>query len=121
VIIGGGTQTFVAVQSVTRTSAQLTEFTGKYVSDELAGAIYTLSVKDGKLSIRGERGRVLAFSPPSGSAAPEDFLLTPVFADVFLNPGGDSFIINFTRNQQNAVSGFTLSASRLRGVRFNKL
>jgi CubicO group peptidase (beta-lactamase class C family) len=122
-VIGVKTTTYYPVQNMTPTptSAQLAEFTGKYVSDELAGAIYTLRVKDGKLSIRGERGQVLAFPPPSGSAAPEDFLLTPVFADVFLNPGGDSFIIKFTRNQQNAVSGFTLNASRLRGLRFNKL
>jgi CubicO group peptidase (beta-lactamase class C family) len=120
--IGSGkTTTYYAVQSETLTSAQLAEFTGEYISDELAGATYTLSVKDGKLSIRGERGQVLAFSQSSGRAAPEDFLLTPVFADVFLNPGGDSFIIKFTRNQQNAVSGFTLNASRLRGLRFDRV
>jgi CubicO group peptidase (beta-lactamase class C family) len=119
-ITSGKTTTYDAVQSETLTSVQLAEFTGKYISDELAGATYTLSVKDGKLSIRGERGQVLAFSQSSGRETPEDFLLTPAFADTFLNPGGDSFIIKFTRNQQNAVSGFTLNASRLRGLRFDK-
>jgi CubicO group peptidase (beta-lactamase class C family) len=119
-VIGVKTTTYYAVQSETLTPAQLTEFTGKYVSDELAGATYTLSVKDGKLSIRGERGQVLAFSQSSAREAPEDFLLTPAFADTFLDPGNDPFIIKFTRNQQNVVSGFTLNTTFLRGLRFDK-
>jgi CubicO group peptidase (beta-lactamase class C family) len=115
------TTTIDEVQRETLTSVQLTEFTGKYVSDELAGATYTLSVKDGKLSIRGERGKVLAFSPSSAREAPEDFLLTPAFADAFLNPGDDPFIIKFIRNQQNAISAFTLNTTRLRGLRFDRV
>ena len=36
-----------AVQHETLTLAHLAEFTGRYLSDELAGATYTLSIKDG--------------------------------------------------------------------------
>ncbi len=119
VISGGITSgTLDAVQSVTLTSAQLAEFTGKYVSDELAGAIYTLSIKDWKLVLEA-MGR-------------KDILLTPVFADAFTivgliqwYPGEDNrqlAMVRFTRNQKNAVSGFLLSRTPEgpKNLRFNK-
>src|SRR5688500_7783280 len=55
-VIGGKTQTWEAVQSVTPTTAQLAEFTANYVSDELAGANYTLGIKDGKLLLQVRNG-----------------------------------------------------------------
>ncbi len=55
-IRSGKTTTHYLVQSVTPTSAQLAEFTGKYLSDELAGATYTLSIKDGKLILQIRNG-----------------------------------------------------------------
>ena len=125
----GKTKTYEAVQSVTLTSVRLPEFTGKYVSDELAGATYTLSIKDGKLSLQvrngitvfSDRGLVLAFAQASGSEAPKDILLTPAFADTFVTFVSDELIpVRFTRNQQNAVSGFTLSTETVRRLRFNK-
>ncbi len=118
VISGGITSGILdAVQSVTPTTVQLAEFTGKYGSDELAGAIYTLSVNDGKLILEA-MGR-------------KDILLTPLFADafsivgLFQNPGEINrqlAIVRFVRNQQNAVSGFTLSRTPEgpRKLRFNK-
>ena len=129
-IRSGKTTTLDAVQSETLTSAQLAEFTGKYLSDELAGATYTLSMKDGTLSLRvrngitvfSDRGLVLAFELASGSEAPKDILLTPAFADVFLTFVNEELVIlRFMRNQQNAVSGFTLSTGTVRRLRFNKL
>ncbi|MGI8835255.1 MAG: serine hydrolase domain-containing protein [Pyrinomonadaceae bacterium] len=105
VVAGAGkTRAYDAVQSVTLTSAQLADFTGKYISDELGGATYTLSIKDGKLILQARNQK--------------DVLLTPAFADAFV---GDLGIVRFTRNQQNAVSGFTLSTGTVRRLRFNKL
>ena len=128
-VISGGktTGTLDRVQSAAPTSAQLAEFTGKYVSDELPGATYSLSIKDGKLLLQvrngttvfSDRGLVLAFSQPSGNEAPKDILLTPVFADGFTFLG-DTFV-RFTRNRQKTVSGFALTAgSSVRRLRFNK-
>jgi CubicO group peptidase (beta-lactamase class C family) len=124
VIWGGKTRrTFDAVQTETLTSAQLAEFTGKYLSDELPGATFTLSIKDGKLVLQvrngitvfSDRALVLAWTDTGKSETP----LTPVFADAFFL-FGESVIVRFTRNQQNAVSGFTLSTRKVRRVRFNK-
>jgi len=140
------------VQRETLTSVQLAEFTGKYVSDELAGATYALSIKDGKLSLQVRNGitvfsdrglglaftqpsvdttttpiyvnnsLVLAFAQPSVSKVPKDILLTSVFADAFITFVSDELVmLRFMRNQQNAVSGFTLSSGTVRKLRFNKL
>ena len=125
-VIGGKTQTWEAVQSVTPTTAQLAEFTGKYFSDELPGATYTLSIKDGKLLLQvrngitvfSDRGLALAFRQWSGREAPKDNLLTPVFTDALVTTNG--VLMRFMRNQQNAVSGFTLSTGTVRRLRFNK-
>jgi CubicO group peptidase (beta-lactamase class C family) len=118
-ITGGKTQTWEAVQGVTPTSAQLSKFTGKYVSDDLAGAIYTLIVKDEKLLLEAI-GR-------------KDILLTPVFADAFSitgliqwYPGEDNrqlAILRFTRDKKNAITGFLLSRTPEgpKNLRFNKL
>ena len=125
-VIGGKTQTWEAVQSVTPTTAQLAEFSGKYLSDELPGATYTLSIKDGKLLLQvrngitvfSDRGLALAFRQWSGREAPKDNLLTPVFTDALVTTNG--VLMRFMRNQQNAVSGFTLSTGTVRRLRFNK-
>jgi CubicO group peptidase (beta-lactamase class C family) len=102
-ISSGKTVTYDAVHSLTLTPAQLADFTGKYVSEELEGATYTLSVKDGKLNLQVRNQK--------------DVLLTPVFADAFFGRG----IIRFTRNQQNAVSGFTVTIGSVRRLHFEKL
>jgi hypothetical protein len=111
----GGTRIFV--RSVTPTPSQLAEFTGKYVSDELPGEAYTLSINDGKLVMEA-MGR-------------KDILLTPAVADAFSIVGliqwyrdfpNQLAIVKFTRNQKNAVSRFTLSMSPegRTNLRFNK-
>lgn len=125
-VIGGKTQTWEAVQSVTPTTAQLAEFSGKYLSDELPGATYTLSIKDGKLLLQvrngitvfSDRGLALAFRQWSGTEAPKENLLTPVFTDALVTTNG--VLMRFMRNQQNAISGFTLTTGTVRRLRFNK-
>lgn len=126
----GITTTLDEVQRETLTSVQLSEFTGKYVSDELGVATYTLSIKEGKLLLQirngitvfSDRGLALAFAQSSASEAPKDILLTSVFADAFVTFVSDELVmLRFTRNQQNALSGFTLSTGTVRKLRFNKL
>jgi len=129
-ILRGDTTTLDAVQSMTPTSAQLAEFTGKYVSDELPGATYTLSIKDGKLllqvrngiTIFSGRAVVMEYGGMDGAETPKDILLIPAFADAFVTSFADDRVkMTFTRNQQKAVSGFTLTNSEVRRLRFNKL
>jgi CubicO group peptidase (beta-lactamase class C family) len=130
-VIGAKTTTYYAVQSETLSSAQLAEFIGEYVSDELAGATYTLSIKDGKLvhlirsgtTVLNGKGQVLAITGSRVRETPKEIVLTPAFADTFTtyDPDGDLFMLRFIRNQQNAVSGFTLSAPKARGLHFNRL
>jgi CubicO group peptidase (beta-lactamase class C family) len=127
-VAGRKPRTLDAVQNVP-SSIQLAEFTGKYVSDELGGATYTLSIKDGKLimqvrrgiTVFSDKGQVLAVTQAYSSEAPKDIPLTPVFADAFEFGIEGRIIVRFTRNQQNAVSGFTLTNSVVRRLRFNKL
>lgn len=119
VIISGKTTTYDAVHRETLTSVQLAQFTGKYLSDELLGATYTLTIKDGKLVLEA-MGR-------------KDILLTPAFGDVFFivglihwypgEPNHQLAIVRFMRNHQDAVSGFTLSREPEgpRNLRFKKL
>jgi CubicO group peptidase (beta-lactamase class C family) len=130
VISGGKTRrTLDAVQTETLTSAQLAEFTGEYVSDELGGATYTLSIKEGKLvmgvrsgiTVFGDRGQVLAVTQAFWSKTPKAILLTPLFADAFEFVGEEIRVVRFTRNQQNAISGFTLSNRVARGLRFDRV
>lgn len=129
-VIGRNTATYDAVQSVTPTSAQLSEFNGKYVSDELGRAIYTLSIKDGKLVVEvtngitafSDKGQVLAVTQAHRSETPKDIPLTPIFADAFTTLIDDDLVIlRFKRNKKNAVTGFTLSTAYVRRLRFNKL
>jgi CubicO group peptidase (beta-lactamase class C family) len=121
-----GTTTLEAVNGETPTLVQLSEFSGKYVSDELPGATYTLSIKDGKLLLQirngitvfSDRAFVLAFSQ-TGNDVQKDVLLTPLFADAFTFLGSTS--VRFTRNRHNAISGFALTAgSSVRNLRFHK-
>ena len=127
--LGGKPRTFDAVQDVAPT-VQLAKYTGKYLSEELGRATYTLSIQDGKLSLEirngitvfSDRGLVLAFEQASKSEARKDILLTPALADVFLTyVNRETVTLRFTRNQQNAVSGFTLTTETVRNLRFKKL
>jgi CubicO group peptidase (beta-lactamase class C family) len=84
------------------TAAQLAEFAGVYVSDEL-GVTYTVSAVGGKLEAR--------FRPA------QHLSLTPVFADGFENSENT---IRFTRDSAGKVDGFRVYAGRVRHLRFTK-
>ena len=84
----------------TPTAAQLQEFTGDYVSEEL-GVTYTFYVEDGRLKLR--------FRPA------QRMTLEPIFKDAF-EADGDT--VRFTRAASGAVDGLRIFAGRARHVRF---
>jgi hypothetical protein len=82
------------------TMAQLQEFAGEYVSEEL-GVTYTFYAEEGRLKLR--------FRPA------QRMTLEPVFKDAF-EADGDT--IRFTRAASGAVDGLRIFAGRARHVRF---
>ena len=88
------------VEPWTPSAPDLQSFTGAYRSEEIE-PVYRLVLKDATLRL--ERLK----SPPAA--------LEPVVADVFRGPFG---IVRFTRNSGGAVSGFTIEAGRIRGLKF---
>ena len=93
---------FERVEPFTPTPAQLEKFAGVYRSDEIESS-YRFVVKEGALRL--ERLK----SNPSA--------LEPLFADTFASPAG---VIRFTRDSSGTVTGFSLEAGRVRGMKFWK-
>jgi CubicO group peptidase (beta-lactamase class C family) len=86
---------------------ELAEFSGDYSSEEL-GTTYSLMVRNGELLAQH---RHLGDIP---------LTLLPVRGQ-FLGGGWlQSIVFTFTRNAQNQVTGFTMSAARSRNLRFEK-
>ena len=88
------------------TEAKLREYAGDYVSDELLGARYRVTVEKGRLAVR-TRTVPQGFIFPSGL---DQFMLAR------LDLG--RFTIDFIRGARNAVIGFELSAGRMKSVSF---
>ena len=82
------------------TAAQLDEFTGAYYSDEL-DVTYRLAVKEGKLI---------------AEAGSQTRPLVPAYRDAFQGPGGG--LVEFVRDAQGRVTGFTVQAGRVRNIHF---
>ncbi len=85
-------------------ATKLAEFVGRYYSDEI-DSTYTIAVKDDKLVMTRKKAAAV--------------MMQPVFRDAFstLSILGT---IRFTRDAQNRVNGFTVSAGRIRGFKFVK-
>jgi hypothetical protein len=92
---------YESVTRVTPTSSQLVEYSGEYFSDEL-NVTYSLKVEGEKLYF------MLPGTPKTD--------LAPSVKDAFRTTGGLSFI--FQRDRANRISGFVLSAGRVRNLRF---
>jgi CubicO group peptidase (beta-lactamase class C family) len=105
-VLGAKTTTYYAVQSVTPTLAQLTEFTGEYVSPEL-DTTYTLTARNSDLVIR-IRGR-------------KDIVLRPIFTDAFQGRFGRLMVVKFSRDARGVVTGFTVNGGGVRGLRFDRV
>ncbi len=85
-------------------TTKLSDYEGSYYSDEI-DSIYRVTLKDGKLTVIRKK------------AAPTP--LTPAFRDAF-GSLGILGVFRFTRDAQNRVNGFTLSAGRIRNFKFVK-
>jgi CubicO group peptidase (beta-lactamase class C family) len=93
---------FERVEAFVPTPAQLAEFAGVYRSDEM-DAVFRIALKDGTLRL--ERSRL------------KPAVLEPVITDTFVGSAG---AIRFARDPTGRVTGFTLEAGRVVGVKFWK-
>jgi CubicO group peptidase (beta-lactamase class C family) len=93
-------QVFEPVKLVTPTPNELAEYAGEYYSDE-AQVSFKVSVENDRLVVTGRRNRRLVLSP----ALKGEFL-------------SGNFNFDFTRDQQNKVTGFLLDTGPSINVRF---
>jgi CubicO group peptidase (beta-lactamase class C family) len=99
---------YQAVNPASYSSQELTEYTGKYYSEEL-DVTYILRREDNKLVLRRKKSE-------------EAPTLTPTFVDSFnLIIANQSASIRFKRDQKNHLTGFTLTVRSARGLLFKKL
>lgn len=99
---GGKPDAWERVQEAEPTDAQLGEYAGAYVSEEI-DPVYRVEVRNGKLALLR-----LKSQPDS---------LSPMITDVFMGQIGT---IRFTRDGNNRVSGFVLDAGRIQGFQFKR-
>ncbi len=97
-----GNDTFERAEPFAPTGAQLEEFAGVYRSDEM-DAVFRMTLKDGVLRLERSKNR------PA--------VAEPLVADAFGVPPG---IIRFVRDSAGKVTGFTLEAGRVQGLKFWK-
>ena len=86
-------------------SDKLKDFVGDYYSDEL-GTVYSIVVKDGELIAQHRRQ--------------DDIALTHLSADEFSGSAWWFQSVKFSRDSSGKVTGFRLTGSRVRNVRFDK-
>jgi len=96
----GDTAIFVLEPAWAPTAAELSQYTGRYSSDE-SESWFTVVVKDGKLMRRDRYGQ-------------ED-ALTPAYKDAFT---GGGVLVAFRRNASGAVTAVSLGLGRVRDLRF---
>jgi len=96
----GRTEIFASVPTAAPTGEDLAAYAGRYFSPEL-DTTFDLQVGPGGLAF-------------SGKDAPKRPLL-PTYRDGFISSG---VLFEFQRDAQHKISGFTLSAGRIRHVRF---
>lgn len=102
--VDGGRPTLYEA-AVSLTPEQLAEYSGTYYSEEL-GTAYTLILQHGKLIAQHRRH--------------EDTALAPLLRDRFLGTNWWFRSLQFTRDAQNRIDGFTLTGGRARNLRFVK-
>ncbi len=99
---GGDSETYEFFKLVKPTPEKLQEYTGDYYSDELQ-VTFRLALKKGKLH----------FVHKNASESP----LKPMLKDKFTERG---YRINFVRDKEKKLTGFTLDAGRVKNLRFDK-
>ena len=99
---GGKPQSYEAVAAFDPTAAQLAEYTGAFVSQEI-DPVYRISLQDGKLTLLRLRHK------------PDT--LWPAMRDAFV---GEIGTLRFTRDANQQVSGFILDAGRIQNLQFTR-
>jgi CubicO group peptidase (beta-lactamase class C family) len=99
---GGKPESYEAVTVFDPTAAQLAEYTGAFVSQEI-DPVYRLSLQDGKLTLIRLRHK------------PDT--LWPAMRDAFV---GEIGTLRFTRDANQQVSGFILDAGRVQNLQFTR-
>jgi CubicO group peptidase (beta-lactamase class C family) len=97
---GGTPDVYESVVAVDPNAAQLAEYAGAFVSEEIE-PVYRMSVQDGKLTLTRLKNK------------PDT--LRPTIQDVFVGQVGT---IRFSRDANGRVSGFVLDAGRIQGFQF---
>ncbi|HEY3705544.1 MAG TPA: hypothetical protein VGL22_10815 [Terracidiphilus sp.] len=90
------------MRSVDPTPAQLADFGGSYVSEEIDPA-YRFEVRDGHLTLLRMKQKPDA--------------LRPATQDVFIGQVGT---LRFTRDANQHITGFVLDAGRIQGMQFRR-
>lgn len=83
----------------------LSEYTGAFYSEEL-GTTYNVVLKEGKLVARHRRH--------------DDIQMTPISRDKFSGGAWWFSKVNYTRDKDGHINGFTLTGGRVRNMRFTK-
>jgi CubicO group peptidase (beta-lactamase class C family) len=100
---GGKPQIYESVAAFDPTAAQMGEYPGSFVSQEI-DPIYRISLQDGKLRLL----RLKSKPDP----------LWPAMRDVFV---GEIGTLRFTRDANHHISGFILDADRIQNFQFTKV
>jgi CubicO group peptidase (beta-lactamase class C family) len=99
---GGKPDVYEWVQAVDPAPAQLAEYAGAYVSDEI-DPVYRFDVREGRLALLRMKNK------------PDP--LRPTVQDVFVGQIGT---LRFTRDRNHHVTGFVLDAGRIQGFQFKR-
>jgi CubicO group peptidase (beta-lactamase class C family) len=99
---GGKPEVYELVTAFDPTPAQLAEYPGAYLSQEI-DPVYRISLQDGKLTLTR-----LKHKPDT---------LRPAMRDVF---AGEIGTVRFTRDASQRISGFTLDGDRVRNLQFTR-
>jgi CubicO group peptidase (beta-lactamase class C family) len=99
---GGKPDVFESTDPFTPTAADLAQYAGGYISEEI-DPIYRIVLQDGTLKLSRLKHKTET--------------LRPTVRDVFT---GDIGTVRFTRNSTQQISGFLLNAGRVRNFRFTR-
>jgi CubicO group peptidase (beta-lactamase class C family) len=99
---GGKPNIFEAATAYTPNTAELAEYTGAYVSEEI-DPVYRMVLQDGNLTLTRLKNK------------PDP--LRPTVRDVFT---GEIGTVRFTRDANQHISGFILDAGRIQNFRFSR-
>lgn len=105
-LAGGDPSYFTSYKPANYSVEQLKQFEGRYFSEELT-TWYVLKVKDDKLIAEHPRLSDIEFKP--------------IMADLFSGSRFFMGLVQFTRDEKNAIKGFKVSSGRVRDLWFEKI